>query len=44
MFAVASSFIYFYFHAAGVWLPVVSYVIAFILLYISIRLDYLQRM
>ena len=36
MFAVASSILCFYFHAVGIWLPVISYVIAAITLYLAI--------
>lgn len=41
MFAVASSFLYFYFHAVGIWLPILSYAVAAIplaiFLYIASR-------
>jgi hypothetical protein len=39
MFAVASSFLCFYFHAIGFWLPILSYIVAAITLIVSIQID-----
>jgi hypothetical protein len=38
MFAAASSFICFYYHAVGLWLPIASYVAAGVMLFVAIRL------
>ena len=43
MFAVAASVLCFYFSAVGVWLPVMSYILAAILLYVDLKRDSLKR-
>lgn len=43
MFAVAASVLCFYFKAIGVWLPIISYILAIILLYFDIQVDNLRR-
>lgn len=43
MFAVAASVLCFYFKAVGLWLPVTSYVVAAILLYVDLKRDRLRR-
>jgi hypothetical protein len=43
MFAVASSVLTFYFHAVGLWLPITSYVLAALLLYIDTFVDGLKQ-
>jgi hypothetical protein len=43
MFAVAASALCFYFKAVGTWLPITSYVLAAILLYVDLRRDNLRR-
>jgi hypothetical protein len=43
MFAVAASLLCFYFKAVGLWLPVTSYVVGAILLYVDVKKDKLLR-
>jgi hypothetical protein len=43
MFAVAASALCFGYHAVGVWLPLVSYVLAAISLYVDLRCEKLHR-
>jgi hypothetical protein len=43
MLAVAASALCFYFKAVGMWLPIISYVVAVLLLYVDLRRDNLQR-
>ena len=43
MFAVAASILCFHFEAVGLWLPVVSYVMAAVLLYVDLGVDRLTR-
>ena len=42
-FAVASSFLCFHFHAVGIWLPLSSYVLAAVLLYVDFKRANLWR-
>jgi hypothetical protein len=44
MFAVASSFLCFRFHVVGLWLPIVAYVAAVILLFVALRLHRVRRL
>lgn len=43
MFAVAASVLCFYFNAVGLWLPVLSYIVAAVLLYVDFKRDSLRR-
>lgn len=43
MFAVAASVLCFYFSAVGMWLPLISYVSALVLLYVDLKRDNLRR-
>jgi len=43
LFAVSASVLSFYLNAVGVWLPVTSYVLAAILLYVDLKRDSLRR-
>ena|SRR2546429_344407 len=44
MFAVASSFLCFRFHAVGRWLPIASYVAAGIMLFVAIRVHRVRKL
>ena len=44
MFAVASSYLCFYFHAVGPWLPIASYVAGGFMLFVTIRLMRVRRL
>lgn len=44
MFAVASSFLSFFFHAVGLWLPIASYVAGAFMLFVAIRLNRVRRL
>lgn len=39
MFAVASSFLCFYFHAVDLWLPILSYIVAAITLFVTLQIE-----
>ncbi len=43
MFMIASSFLCFACKAVGIWLPIVSYVVGAILLYVDVKVDNFQR-
>jgi hypothetical protein len=43
MFAVATSFLCFKYRAIGIWLPVLSYVLGSVLLYVDAKVDKLAR-
>jgi len=43
LFAVASSVLCFYFRVVGIWLPLLSYLLALVLLYLDLRIDNLSR-
>ena len=43
MFAVAASFLHFKYAAVGIWLPLISYGVGAVLLYVDVRVDNLRR-
>ena len=43
LFAVVTSLLHFYFHLVGIWLPIISYLLAAFLLYMDLRLDTAKR-
>jgi len=43
MFVVATNLLCFYFKVVGIWLPIISYILAIILLYVDMRVDNLRK-
>ncbi len=43
IFAIVTSLLHFHFHIVGIWLPIISYLMAGFLLYMDLRLDTAKR-